>query len=72
MNGIVALYDRAVGLVANAFGVFVANDEHARFVAIPGAQEGRPAAVDLPAETLIVVRGHTRLQDGDSLDINRE
>ncbi|MCI0518205.1 MAG: efflux RND transporter periplasmic adaptor subunit [Woeseiaceae bacterium] len=51
------------------FGVFIAEDQHARFVAIPGAQEGRPTAVQLPRDTLVVSRGHILLQDGDALKI---
>jgi RND family efflux transporter MFP subunit len=51
-------------------GVFVVNDGEARFVPIPDAQEGRPAALDLPPETLIVSRGQARLQDGDTLQIS--
>ncbi len=54
------------------FGVFTAENGRARFVAIPSAQEGRPAAVDLPGDTLIVTRGHVRLQDGDALQISQE
>ena len=54
------------------FGVFVAENDQARFVAIPDAQEGRPAPISLPADTLIVSRGHVRLQDGDALQIDRE
>ena len=50
-------------------GVFVAEDETARFVVIDGAQQGRPAAVDLPADTLVIVRGQTRLQDGDAIEV---
>ena len=53
-------------------GVFAANNGKAEFVAIPAAQEGRPAPLDLPDETLIVSRGHVRLQDGDELQILRE
>jgi RND family efflux transporter MFP subunit len=53
----------------NQLGVFIANDGHARFVPIPDAQEGRPAVLDLPADTLVVSRGHVRLQDGDALQI---
>ena len=53
-------------------GVFIASSSTATFVRIPGAQEGRPAPVDLPADTLIVVRGQARLQDGDGLSISRE
>lgn len=54
------------------FGVFVARSSKAAFVAIPSAQEGRPAPLDMPPETPIISRGHTRLQDGDDLQINRE
>ncbi len=50
-------------------GVFVAEGNTARFVAIEGAQQGRPAAVDLPPETLVIVRGQTRLQDGDAIEV---
>lgn len=56
----------------DALGVFVANGNNAHFVAIPDAQEGRPARVDLPPDTLIVVSGHVRLQDGDALQIDRK
>ena len=54
------------------FGVFSAENGKARFVEIPGAQEGRPAVLDLPDETLIITRGHVRLQDGDELVIIKE
>ncbi len=53
-------------------GVFIAEGERARFVVLPTAQEGRPARADLPAETLVVVRGQARLQDGDELAITRQ
>lgn len=53
-------------------GVFVADGNRARFVALPDAQEGRPARADLPAETLVVVRGQARLQDGDELQVTRQ
>jgi RND family efflux transporter MFP subunit len=45
-------------------GVFVANDGAAQFKALPGAQEGQPAAIDLPPDTRIVVAGRERLGDG--------
>jgi hypothetical protein len=56
----------------SAFGIFVVADGIARFVPIPDAQEGRPAVLDMPADTRIVWRGHVRLQDGDPLQINDE
>lgn len=55
----------------DAFGVFVADGEQARFLPIPAAQEGRPAPIDLPPDTTIVTSGHVRLQDGDRLLITR-
>ncbi len=56
----------------DTLGVFVANSETARFVPIPGAQQGRPAIVELPPDALIINRGHTRLQDGDAIQVSRE
>lgn len=56
----------------DAFGVFEASSDTAKFVSIPGAQQGRPAAISLPADTLIIVRGHRRLQDGDTISLARE
>lgn len=53
-------------------GVFVADGAQARFVPLPDAQEGRPAPADLPPDTLLVVRGQSRLQDGDELTITRQ
>lgn len=55
----------------DAFGVFVASGDEARFVPIPAAQEGRPAPLDLPPDTAMVTSGHVRLQDGDRLLITR-
>jgi RND family efflux transporter MFP subunit len=56
----------------NTLGIFTVSDGRARFVAIPTAQEGRPAAVDLPVDTPIITSGHVRLQDGDAIQITRE
>jgi RND family efflux transporter MFP subunit len=50
-----------------AIGVFVAQGKVARFVALPGAQEGRATAVALPAATRVVVRGQATLQDGAAI-----
>lgn len=54
------------------FGIFAARNGKAEFIEIPGAQQGRPAALDMPDETLIVSRGHVRLQNGDDLIIADE
>ena len=74
------VWTEATGLVpvsfivqrGEALGVFIANSSTAHFVAIADAQEGRPAKVDLPPQTQIVIAGHVRLQDGDSLRIAEE
>ncbi len=74
------VWNEATGLVpvslivqrGEALGVFVANSSTAQFVAIADAQEGRPVKLDLPPDTQIVISGHVRLQDGDSLQIDQE
>ncbi len=48
-------------------GVFVAAAGVARFHALEHAQEGRPAAIDLPGETPVVVQGRHALRDGMNL-----
>lgn len=48
-------------------GVFVAAGGVARFHELPGAQEGRPAAVSLPADARVVVEGQLTLRDGQRL-----
>ncbi len=53
-------------------GLFAVEGDRARFVPLTGAQEGRPAPTALPPDTLVVVRGQARLQDGDQLAITRQ
>jgi RND family efflux transporter MFP subunit len=48
-------------------GVFVEEDGVARFRPLAQAQEGRPAPVELPLETRLVVSGQLGLQDGQRL-----
>lgn len=48
-------------------GVFVVQDGRARFHPLQQAQEGQPAAIDLAADTLVVVQGQQRLQAGDPI-----
>jgi len=50
-------------------GIFLAEQGKARFVALPGAQEGRPVVVDLPADSIIVVTGRDRLQHGGAIKL---
>lgn len=51
----------------DAVGVFVLESGLARFVAVPGAIEGRPSSIDLPGDTLLVSRGQQGLADGDAV-----
>lgn len=48
-----------------ALGVFVLQDGVARFVPLPGAQEGRPAAAALAPEARVVIEGQLALRDGE-------
>ncbi len=56
---------------AGRIGVFVADGDKARFVAIEGAQEGRPAPITVPTPAAlngqIVVAGQQALQDGTAI-----
>ena len=48
-------------------GVFVAEAGKARFHLVPGAQEGRPAPVELADDAQVVTQGRHALQDGAAL-----
>jgi RND family efflux transporter MFP subunit len=50
-------------------GVFVVEAQRARFVPLPGAQEGRAAALSLPPETLIVTQGQAALSPGQAISV---
>jgi RND family efflux transporter MFP subunit len=52
-------------------GVFLHDQGKAVFTPLPGAQEGRPVAVELPADAEIITLGRNRLQDGDSVSVSR-
>jgi RND family efflux transporter MFP subunit len=51
----------------NVPGVFIVERDIARFVALPRAQDGRPAVIDLPADTLVVSEGQQSLVDGATI-----
>ena len=57
---------------AGELGVFVVENDTARFFALPSAQAGRPVDVNLPQDTLVISRGQGRLQDGDTLQVSLE
>lgn len=50
-----------------ALGLFVAEGESARFHRLPGAQEGRPARIDLPLDTPVIVAGRINVVDGSAI-----
>lgn len=54
-----------------ALGVFVLDDGKARFMSLPGAQEGRPVQVQLPASSQVITVGRERLQDGLAVSVQR-
>ncbi len=51
-------------------GIFVTQQNQARFIALAQAQEGQPVVVDLPQETVLIVEGRQRLQDGDTIQVH--
>jgi RND family efflux transporter MFP subunit len=53
----------------DGLGVFVVDGDVVRFVVLAEAQEGRPAATDLPATARIAVDGHHSLQPGQKVSL---
>lgn len=51
------------------YGIFLARDGRAVFHPLPGAEEGRPAAVSLADGTLVVTDGRRTLRDGDAITV---
>lgn len=49
-------------------GVLVLDANTARFVPLPGAQEGRPAATTMAPDTQLITAGRHRLSDGDTVE----
>jgi len=54
---------------AEALGVFIVEQGHARFKTAPDAQEGRPFIMTLPPQTLIVTRGQQGLSEGQQVTV---
>jgi RND family efflux transporter MFP subunit len=50
-------------------GVFVLNERRAHFVSLPEASEGRPALVNLPSDTPVIIEGRHALQHGDEVQV---
>lgn len=51
------------------YGVYMLREGRAQFVAIDGAREGSPVAVELPGDTLIVTEGRYGLKHGDAVTV---
>jgi RND family efflux transporter MFP subunit len=73
-SGRLVWHDRSPGIPASILvrrddqlGIFIARDGRAVFHALPDAQEGRPAAVNLPPDTKVVTDGRQGLRAGDRL-----
>lgn len=56
---------------SGALGVFLLESGKARFVPLPGAQEGRPARVNLPSSSIVITMGRERLQDGVNVTVQQ-
>ncbi len=55
----------------SVFGVFVLEGATARFLPLPGAQEGRPVAAPMLADKTIVIDGRHGLADGQAVQIKK-
>lgn len=51
-------------------GVFIRENDKARFIALPQAQTGRPAMAKLAPDTAIITDGRFRLRDGDTIKLS--
>ena len=49
-------------------GIFAAEQDSARFVPVPPAEEGRPVRVELSPELRLITDGRQRLSDGDAIN----
>ena len=54
---------------ADRLGVFTIRKDRAVFVPLLQALEGRPAEVELPADTLIITEGRFTVRDGDTVSL---
>jgi RND family efflux transporter MFP subunit len=54
-----------------SLGVFTVVKGKAEFVALPGAEEGRPAPTTLAPDTLLVTEGRFRLKPGDAVEVGK-
>lgn len=52
-----------------SLGVLIADGDAARFIALPGARQGRPASHELASDTLLITGGGAELGDGDAISV---
>lgn len=52
-------------------GVFLLDEDKARFEPLPGAQEGRPVSVEIPDTSYVITLGRERLQDGATVAVQQ-
>ena len=52
-----------------SLGVFTVYEGRAKFIALPHAQEGRPALVDLPPDTRLISDGRQSLSDDQAVNL---
>ena len=50
-------------------GILIVDGATARFIPLPNAEEGRPAATTLPPDTRLITAGRQRLSDGDAIEL---
>lgn len=53
----------------DTLGLFILEQGKARFIPLPGALEGHPTPVDLPADTRLVIEGRQALSDGSAIKL---
>ncbi len=52
---------------AGKLGVFIAQNNQAKFIPLPKAQEGRPATIEGENDWQVIIGGRERLQDGQTI-----
>ena len=52
------------------YGVFIVEDNRAKFVPVPAAQEGRPILISLPDDASVIDQGRYALSHGDRVNVH--
>ncbi|MBU2710945.1 efflux RND transporter periplasmic adaptor subunit [Zooshikella harenae] len=51
------------------YGIFIVDENSAKFIQIDGAQEGRPISINIASTSLVIIDGRHGLVDGEQLHI---